>query len=161
MIERGLWKKTNRKKIPINRSLIGNKWVFKIKRDGTYRARLVALGYSQIPGVDYTDKFAPVAHDVSFRIALARMMVEKLDSLVTDVETVFLYGEIDEEIFMKSPVGMEEIDPRSSSEDCYQQVKGLHGLCQAARQFRKCLWIHSKKGTFWIPSEPCRSPHAI
>ena len=56
--------------------LIGNKWVFEIKRDGTYRARLVALGYSQIPGVDYTDNFAPVAHDVSFRIALARMMVE-------------------------------------------------------------------------------------
>ena len=78
MIERGVWRKTDRKRIPNNRRLIGNKWVFKIKRDGTYRARLVALGYSQIPGVNYTDKFAPVAHDVSFRIALARMMVEKL-----------------------------------------------------------------------------------
>ena len=70
MIERGVWKKTDRKKIPSNRRLIGNEWVFKIKRDGTYRARLVALGYSQIPGVDYTDNFAPVPHDVSFRIAL-------------------------------------------------------------------------------------------
>ena len=119
MIERGVWRKTNRKTIPSNRRLIGNKWVFKIKRDGTCRARLVVLGYSQIPGVDYTDNFAPVAHDVSFRIALARMMVEKLDSLVMDVETAFLYREIDEEIFMKSPVGMEEIDPGSSSEDCY------------------------------------------
>ena len=46
------------------------------------------------------------------------MMVEKLESLVMDVETAFLYGEIDEEIFMKSPVGMEEIDPGSYSEDC-------------------------------------------
>ena len=116
MIERGVWKKTDSKRIPSNRRLIGNKWVLKIKRDGTYRARLVALGYSQIPGVDYTDNFAQVAPDVSFRIALARMMVEKLDSLVLDVETAFLYGEIDEEIFMKSPVGMEEIDPGSSSE---------------------------------------------
>ena len=78
-----------------------------------------------------------MAHDVSFRIALARMMVEKLDSLVMDVETAFLYGEIDEEIFMKSPVGMEEIDPGSSSEDCYQLLKGIYGLCQAARQFWK------------------------
>ena len=59
----------------------------------------MALGYSQIPGVDYTDNFGPVAHDVSFRVALARMMVGKLDSLVMDVETAFLYGEIDEEIF--------------------------------------------------------------
>ena len=117
MTNRGVWRKTDRKRIPNNRRLIGNKWVFKIKRDGTYRARLVALGYSQIPGVDYTDNFAPVAHDVSFRIALARMMVEKLDSLEMDVETAFLYGDIDEAIFMKSPVGMEETEPGSSSED--------------------------------------------
>ena len=112
MINRGVWRKIDKVKIPENRRLIGNKWVLKIKRDGTYRARLVALGYSQIPGVDYTDNFAPVAHDVSFRIALARMMVEKLDSLVMDVETAFLYGDR-KEIFMKSPVGMEEIDPGS------------------------------------------------
>ena len=129
MIDRGVWRERDRKRILNNRGLIGNKWVFKIKRDGTYRARLVALGYSQIPGVDYTDNFAPVAHDVSFRIALARMMVEKLDSLVMDVETVFLYGEIDEEIFIKSPVGMEEIEPGSLSEDCYQLIKDVYGSC--------------------------------
>ena len=46
------------------------------------------------------------------------MMVEKQDSLVMDMETAFLYGEIDEEIFMKSPVSMEEIDSGSSPEDC-------------------------------------------
>ena len=132
MINRGVWSKTDRAKIPKNRRLIGNKWVFKIKRDGTYRARLVALGYSQIPGVDYTGNFTPVAHDVSFRIALARIITEELDSLVMDVETAFLYGEIDVEIFMKSPVGMEEIDPGLSSEDCYQLLEGIYGLCQAA-----------------------------
>ena len=158
MIERGVWRKTDRKKIPNNRRLIGNKWVFKIKRDGTYTARLVALGYSQIPGVDYTDNFAPVAHDVSFRIALARMMVEKLDSLVMDVETAFLYGDIEEEIFMKSPIGMEEIDPGSSPEDCYQLKKGIYGLCQAARQFWKKIVDTIKKEPFGFtvsPADPC------
>ena len=75
MIDRGVWRKVDRKNIPNNRRLILNKWVFRIKRDGTYRARLVVLGFSQIPGVDYTDTLAPEAHDVSFRIALARMMV--------------------------------------------------------------------------------------
>ena len=138
--------------------MIGNKWVFKIKRDGTYRARLVALGYSQIPGVDYTDNFAPVAHDVSLRIALARMMVEKLDSLVMDVETAFLYGDIEEEIFMKSPVGMEEIDPGSSPEDCYQLKKGIYGLSQAARQFWK-KFVHTIKKEHFVftvsPADPC------
>ena len=158
MIERGVWRKVDVKNIPNNRRLIGNKWVFKIKRDGTYRARLVALGYSQIPGVDYTDNFAPVAHDVSFRIALARMMVEKLDSLVMDVETAFLYGDIEEEIFMKSPIGMEEIDPGSSPGDCYQLKKGIYGLCQAARQFWKKFVDTIKQESFGFqvsPADPC------
>ena len=150
MIDRGVWRKIDRKNIPNNRRLIGNKWVFKIKRDGTYRARLVALGYSQIPGVDYTDNFAPVAHDLSFRIALARMMVEKLDSLVIDVETAILYGDIEEEIFMKSPIGMEEIDPGSSPEDCYQLKKGIYGLCQAARQFWKKFVDTIKQESFGL-----------
>ena len=156
MIDREVWKK--QKKIPNNRRLIGNKWEFKIKRDGTYRARLVVLGYSQIPGVDYRDNFAPVAHDVTFRIALARMMVEKLDSLVMDVETAFLYGEIDEEIFRKSPIGMAEIDPGSSSEDCYQLLKGIYGLCPAARQFWKKFVNTAKKESFGFqvsPADPC------
>ena len=78
-----------------------------------------------------------------------------------DVETAFLYGEIDEEIFMKSPVGMEEIDPGSSPEDCYQLLKGIYGLCQAARQFWNKNREHNKAGAFWIPSQSSRSLHAI
>ena len=158
MIDRGVWRKVDRKNIANNRRLIGNKWVFKIKRDGTYRAKLVALGYSQIPGLDYTDNFAPVAHDMSFRIALARMMVEKLDSLVMDVETAFLYGDIEEEIFMKSPIGMEEIDPGSSPEDCYHLKRGIYGLCQAARQFWKKFVDTIKQESFGFqvsPADPC------
>ena len=81
-------------------------------------------------------------------------MVEKLDSLVMDVEAAFLYGEIDEEIFMKSPVGMEEIDPGSSSEDCYQLVKGTYGLCQAARQFWKQFVDTAKKEPFGFQVSP-------
>ena len=154
MINRGVWRKIGRAKILEKRRLIGNKWVFKIKRDGTYRARLVVLEYSQIPGIDYTENFAPVAHDVSFRIALARMMVEKLDSLVMDVETAFLYGDIEEEIFMKSPAGMEEIDPGSSPEDCYQLRKGIYGLCQAARQFWRKFVDTIKKEPFGFTVSP-------
>ena len=158
MIERGVWRKTEREKIPSNKRLIGNKWVFKIKRDGTHMARLVALGHSQIPGVVNTGNFASVAHDVSFRIALARMMVDKLVSLVMDVETAYLYGEIDEEIFMRSPVGMEENDPGPSLEDCYQLVKGIYGLCQAARQLWETFVDTAKKESFGFqvsPADPC------
>ena len=158
MINRGVQRKTDRKRIPNNRRLLGNKWVLKIKRDGTYRARSVALGYSQIPGVDYTDNLGPVAHDVSFRIALARMMVEKMDCLVMDVETAFLYGDIDEETFMKSLVGMEENEPGSSSEDCYQLLQGIYGLCQAVWQFWMKFVDITKKEPFGFtvnPADPC------
>ena len=86
------------------------------------------------------------------------MMVEKLDSLVMDVETAFLYGDIEEEMFMKSPVGLEEIDPGSSPEDCYQLKKGIYGLCQAARQFRRKFVDTIKKEPFGFtvsPADPC------
>ena len=85
-------------------------------------------------------------------------MGEKLVSLVMDVETAFLYGQIDEEIFMKSPIGMEEIDPGSSSEDCYQLLKGIYGLCQAARQFWKTFVNTTKQEPFGFqvsPADPC------
>ena len=86
------------------------------------------------------------------------MMVEKLDSLVMDVETAFLHGEIDEEIFMKSPVGMEEIDPGSSQEDCYQLLKGIYGLCQAARKIWGKFINITKQEHFGFevsPADPC------
>ena len=86
------------------------------------------------------------------------MIVEKLDSLVMGVEAAFLYGEIDEEIFMKSPVRMEEIDPGSSSEDCNQLVKGIYGLCQAARQLWKKFVDTAKMKPFGFqvsPTDPC------
>ena len=85
-------------------------------------------------------------------------MVEKLYSLVMGVETAFLYGEIDQGIFMKSPVGMEEIDPGSSSEDCYQLLKGVYGLCQTARQFWKKFVNTAKKESFGFQvslADPC------
>ena len=54
-----------KKDVPSNRRLIGNKWVFKRKKDGRFRARLVALGYSQIAGLDYDECHAPVVQDVT------------------------------------------------------------------------------------------------
>ena len=75
-----------------------------------------------------------------------------------DVETAFLYGDIEEEIFMKSPVGMEEIDPGSSPENCYQLKKGIYRLCQAARQFWRKFVDTIKKEPFGFtvsPADPC------
>jgi len=50
--------------------LIGSKWVFKEKRDSRFRAELVCMGYSQIPGVDFSDNYAPVGNDITFRVIM-------------------------------------------------------------------------------------------
>jgi len=58
-------------KVPLNdasegQQLIGSNWVFKEECDGCFHAKLVCLGYSQVPGVDFSDNFAPVMNDVTF-----------------------------------------------------------------------------------------------
>ena len=80
MISKGVWRYTKTSKVPSDRRLIGCKWVFKVKGNGVYRARLCALGYSQIPGVDHQDNFAPVITDVTFRIVLLMMMMNGWDA---------------------------------------------------------------------------------
>ena len=67
IISRKVWRNVKTGDVPKNRRLIGSKWVFKVKKDRTFRARLCAIGYSQIAGIDYTDNFAPVVNDVTFR----------------------------------------------------------------------------------------------
>ena len=93
--KRGVWRVIKKKDMPEGRRLIGNKWVFKVKRNGTYRSRLVALGYTQIPGVDYTDNFSAVVHEITMRITLIMWMEKGLDIDQMDIETAFLEGTLD------------------------------------------------------------------
>ena len=124
--------------------------MFTSKRNGTHRAGLVALGYSQVPGIDFTENFAPMVNDVTFRIVQARMMVENLDSMLMDVEVGFLYGELDEEIYLEVPVGLNEVYPNSINEEntCFLLSKGIDGLCQATRQFWKKIVQEMSKTCF-------------
>ena len=89
--------------VPSEKRLIGSRWVFKKKPNGIYRARLVALGYLQTPGVDYTESYAPVIQDTTFRMVLLIMLVNNLTGMIGDIETAFLNGKLEETIFMKLP----------------------------------------------------------
>ena len=133
-----------RSEVPHDRRCVKNKWVFKIKRNGVHRARLVACGYSQIAGVNFTDNFAPVINDVTFRILLIIVLLCGYDTKVIDVETAFLHGDLDEDIYMDCPSGLEECE----KDQCLKLNKSIYGLVQGARQFWKKLVEILESGGF-------------
>jgi hypothetical protein len=65
MEKRGVWEITDEREIPTNHRCIKNKWIFEVKRNEIFRARLVACGYSQVPGIDFSKSSEPVLNDVS------------------------------------------------------------------------------------------------
>jgi len=136
MKTRKVWDVVDLDKVPDGRKIIGCKWVFKKKRNGIQRARLVALGFNQVPGIDFSENFAPVIDDATFRLVLTLIQRENLKAYSLDVETAFLHGELEEEIYMKKPRGYEEVFGEKS-DMCLRLNKSIYGLVQAARQWWK------------------------
>ena len=75
-----------------NRRLIDSKWLIKKKRYSQFRAGLVARGYTQIPGEDFTKNYSPVVTDFAPHVILLFWLINKWDSDTIDVETAFLYA---------------------------------------------------------------------
>ena len=134
MTNRGVFRKVKRASMPQGKRCVKNKWVFKVKRNGVFRARLVACGYSQIPGVDFQEHFAPVVNDTSYRIMIATMMLMGLKAKIVDIETAFLHGNLEEEIYMDAPEGI-----GATEDEVVKLEQTIYGLVQSARQFWKKL----------------------
>jgi len=79
--------------------------MFNIKPDGHYRSRLVAKGFSQVKDIDFDELFSPVVCYETARLLFAVAVLEDLDIQSIDVKTAYLYGDLDEEIYMKQPEG--------------------------------------------------------
>jgi histone deacetylase 1/2 len=141
MKKRAVWSLLERSQMPTGRRCVKCRWVFKIKRSGVYRARLVACGYSQIPGVDFTDNYSPVVNDVTFRLLLVIWLYYHYTAKIVDVETAFLYGKLEEDIYMECPPGLEG---GSKSKVCKLNAC-IYGLVQAARQYYKHIVAILKK----------------
>ena len=88
-------------RLPPGRKAIGSRWVFRVKRnaDGSierYKGRLVAKGFSQRPGFDYNETFAPTPKWASIRAILALAALEDLELESVDISSAYLNGELKE-----------------------------------------------------------------
>lgn len=119
--------------LPSGRKPVTAKWVFKRKRDASgnitkFKARLVARGFSQVPGVDFEDTFAPVSRLASLRFILAYAATMKQHLRQIDVEGAYLNGPLSEEIYLSPPPGVQ-----TTSGNCLRLHKALYGLKQSGR----------------------------
>ncbi|KAJ8475068.1 hypothetical protein ONZ45_g15738 [Pleurotus djamor] len=123
-------------KLPKGRKAIKCRWVFDIKSDGRKKARLVAKGFSQREGIDFNEIFSPVVRYETFRMILALAAVEGWHLEGLDVKTAFLYGKLDEEIYMEQPEGFHAQDKKDF---VFRLWRALYGLKQAALSWWKEL----------------------
>ncbi len=135
LIENGTWELV---KLPAGKKAIGSRWVFRIKRnaDGSierYKGRLVAQGFSQRPGIDYEETFAPTPRWNAIRAILALAALEDLELVSVDISNAFLNGTIEEEVYMRQPEGFQSGTP----DHVCRLIKSLYGLKQAPR-----AWHH-------------------
>src|SRR5271170_3302080 len=119
---------------PKNWRTISSRWVFIIKSDGRKKARLVAKGFSQFEGVDFDEIFSPVVRYETIRTLLALSALESWNIEALDVVSAFLYGKLDEEIYMEIPEGIQ-----AQGDKVIRLNRAIYGLKQAARAWWKQL----------------------
>jgi Reverse transcriptase (RNA-dependent DNA polymerase) len=91
METKGVWNIVPLSSIPHGRKLVGNRWVYTEKYDGTYRSRTDAQGFIQVPGKDFTDSHAPVMTDIAFRLTLIIKVLKKLRTGHFDRNSISLF----------------------------------------------------------------------
>ena len=102
--------------IPPGQKLVGSKWIYKVKQgipgveEPRLKARLVAKGFTQKEGIDYNEIYSPVVKHRSIRAILALVTQFNWELEQLDVKTAFLYGDLDETIYMRQPEGYEKGD---------------------------------------------------
>ncbi|GKA51056.1 putative ribonuclease H-like domain-containing protein, partial [Tanacetum coccineum] len=127
--------------LPNSKRAMGTKWFFRNKKDERgivvrNKARLVAQGYTQEEGIDYDEVFAPVARIEAIRLFLAYASFMRFIVYQMDVKSAFLYGTIEEEVYVCQPPGFE--DPHFPDK-VYKVEKALYGLHQAPRAWYETL----------------------
>jgi transposase InsO family protein len=141
--------------VPEGKKAVGSKVVLRRKLDEhgnpvKYKARIVAQGFSQVPGIDYHETFSSVAKFTTLRVLLTIAATLNWEIHQIDVVGAYLQGELDEEIYMRIPDGVRH------EKRFWKLKKALYGLKQAGRQWKNKLdEVLTKNGFTRAQSDDC------
>lgn len=138
------------------KSVVSSKWIYKVKYNESgvperYKARLVARGFTQREGIDYDDTFAPTLKAEALRYLLSYTCEMGYECHHIDVETAFLNGDLEEEVYIRLPKQCGE-----ESGKVVRLIKPLYGLKQSPRCWNK-KFVSRILGIGFIQSkaDPC------
>ena len=121
-------------KLPVGKKVLHNKWVYRIKNEHDsskrYSARLAVKGFQQKKGIDYLEIFSPVVKMSIIRLVLGMVVAENLHLEQLNVKMAFVYGDLEEDIYMIRPEGF--IVQGQENLVCKLR-NNLYGLKQAPR----------------------------
>jgi hypothetical protein len=128
---------------PKGMNTVGYRWVFATKRNSEgeiirYKARLVAKGFSQKFGTDYEATYSPVMDATTFRFLTGFATHMALHMQMMDVVTAYLYGNLDKDIYMKIPDGV-DFNVKDYHRPCVKLKRSLYGLKQSGRMWYQRL----------------------
>ncbi|MBW0482769.1 hypothetical protein O181_022484 [Austropuccinia psidii MF-1] len=134
MAARDVWDAVEKKP---DMKIIGHRWVFDLKRNldssiERFKARFVARGDRQRPGVDCTETYAPTASLASLRLLLATAAMKNWQVALFDVSGAYLYSPVDETVLVEPPVNFLP----GLKGKVLRLKKALYGMRQAGR----CWW---------------------
>jgi hypothetical protein len=119
--------------LPTGQKAIIARWIYRTKPGPNgigirYKARLVARGFQQRAGVDYTETFAPVVKWETIRLIVGLSAHRGWPIQHLDVQTAFLHGILTEPLYLMQPQGF--ISP-GQHHLVYRLQRALYGLCQS------------------------------
>ena len=135
--------------MPLDKRVIGSLWILKIKRDSNgkvlkFKARVCARGDQQTYEVDYTENFAPTLRYTTLRVLLSLACNFDLEIEQFDVVTPFLNADVDEDIYMHPPQGLNDTSVHGQRLLC-KLKRSLYGIKQTPRSWHALLssWLLS------------------
>lgn len=144
--------------LPVGRRALSTNHNFTRKRNANgeivrYKVRLVVKGFAQIFGLEFNDTYAPVGRGTTFCFLIATAVQAGGFLLHWDVQTAFIEAELDEDVYIMIPEGLEDKFPAGS---VLRLKRSLYGLRQASRNWYETLKAASEaEGFKAMASDKC------